>query len=136
MGQRRLKMGRQKWVGDERKNKENGEEWRSKQWRVKTEERVMKIEEGELSQGRGWIKSKFFFLQLSYNTILHLGWYCSTIVNFFTIGRLDNGSFWSFDAKIYQHMACERPNVNAFINWWLWDLDATLLYFFDLTSLT
>ena len=54
-------MGRQKWVGDERKNKENGEEWRSKQWRVKTEERVMKIEEGELSQGRGWIKSRFFF---------------------------------------------------------------------------
>ena len=73
----------------------------------------MKIEERELSQGRGWIKRNILFLQLSYNTILHLGRYCSTIVKFFTIGRLNNRSFWSWYAKIYQHMAFESPNVNA-----------------------
>ena len=32
-----------RWVVDERKNKENGEEWRPKRWRVKSE--VMKCED-------------------------------------------------------------------------------------------
>ena len=30
-------------------------------------------------------KKQYLFLELSYSTILHLRWYCSTIVNFFTI---------------------------------------------------
>ena len=57
-------------------------------------------------------KKKYLILQLSYSTIIHLGWCCSTIVIFFTIGRPSDGSFWSFDAKTYQHMAFARPNVN------------------------
>ena len=39
---------------------------------------------------REWIKKQYLFLELSYSTILHLRWYCSTIVNFFTILQFYN----------------------------------------------
>ena len=38
-------------------------------------------------------KKSILFLQVSYSTIINLGWYCNSIVNFFTITILGNASF-------------------------------------------
>ena len=62
-------------------------------------------------------KIKYFGLQLCYSIIIHLGWHCSTIAVLFLqlqdFTRSGNVLFLCLDAKIYQHMAYRRPNVNA-----------------------
>ena len=68
------------------------------------------------------IKMNILFLQLSYSAIINLWWHYSSIVNFFTITRPYNGSFWGFDAKIYQHMAFERSDTDALRDTDTWEI--------------
>ena len=56
-------------------------------------------------------KKSILFLQVSYSTIINLGWYCNSIVNFFTTTILGNASFQQFDAKIQHIQSFTTPIV-------------------------
>ena len=79
---------------------------------------LFRSEKSERKQKAKRNKIKYFSLQLCYSIIIHLGWHCSTIAVFFFLQLQDftrsgNVLFLCLDAKIYQHMAYKRPNVNA-----------------------
>ena len=64
------------------------------------------------------IKNIISDLERCYCTIINLGWYCSTIVNFFRIASPDNASFMGFGEKIWHIQSFTTPNIDAFRDWY------------------